>query len=195
MASLYILHNPLVLCKFFCKKSYGISKNIPHPPKYFLFSIEILQQTKGFLGGFYEIISLYNFTITFHPSRFIGISYNIGLYGKKTLYSPMAIAIGYDLPNSPAAHRGTTRSTGYRHLLKGIVLYFVAADSNRQWVIRFVRKNFLQHRRQSHHVHSLAPVDLQQIGRLVISRNIIFAISDSLPFRAGISASFRYGLI
>lgn len=88
MASLYILHNPLVLCKFFCKKSYGISKNIPHPPKYFLFSIEILQQTKGFLGGFYEIISLYNFTITFHPSRFIGISYNIGLYGKKNAVQP-----------------------------------------------------------------------------------------------------------
>ncbi len=79
--------------------------------------------------------------------------------------------------------------------MKGIVLYFVAADSNRQWVIRFVRKNFLQHRRQGYHVHSLAQVDLQQIGRLVISRNIIFAISDSLPFRAGISASFRYDLI
>lgn len=93
MASLYILHNPPVLCKFFCKKSYGISNKIPYPPKYFLFSIEILQQTQGFLGGFYEIISLYNFTIAFHQSRFIGNSHNIGLYSKKALYSPAAIAI------------------------------------------------------------------------------------------------------
>ena len=64
MASLYILHNPLVLCKFFCKKSYGISKKIPHPKKQLNLDIE---KKKLVLPNPIRNLGVTNVPVKLHP--------------------------------------------------------------------------------------------------------------------------------